>query len=203
MAKAKSELSVQVEPVRKKERRPTVGASPLRRRKSSTQLSNMSPARGRGASVSRRRSSSAGAHSDKPPLEQILRHLALIIPGETTTTDAHSLPQQQTAALSGSLADRTSKVTDVARNVQESFEDASSEQLKDAGLALQVLRDSLLAESPFGHVRLVDPEIEESIGVLDQELAKVRSRLQGVDSEIVKARGRKGKRDEIIQRWGR
>jgi hypothetical protein len=66
-----------------------------------------------------------------------------------------------------------------------------------------MLRDSLLAESPFGQVRLVDPEIEDSIGVLDQELEKVRSRLEGVDVDIVKARGRKGKRDEIIRRWGR
>ena len=192
-----------MEPAHKKERRPTVGASPLRRRKSSTQMSGMSPGRGRAASTTRRRSSSAGAHSDKPPLEQLLRHLALIIPGATTTADVSTLPRQQTTALAATLADRTSKATDVARNVQESFEDAAAEQLKDAGLALQMLRDSLLAESPFGQVRLVDPEIEDSIGVLDQELEKVRSRLEGVDVDIVKARGRKGKRDEIIRRWGR
>jgi hypothetical protein len=64
------------------------------------------------------------------------------------------------------------------------------------------MRDSLLAESPFAQVNLVDGEIEGSIEILDQELDKVRQRLETIDAQLSTVKGRKSKRDEIISRWG-
>lgn len=159
----------------------------------------------------RRSSSGTGApHADENPLEQLLRHLALGPAGDADADAgaAAPTPQQRAAALASALADRTSKAADVARNAHESFEAAAVEQAADAALALQLLRDSLLAESPFGgggggRVTLADPETEASVEVLEQELEKAQVRLGGVDAELVKARGRKGKREEIVRRWGR
>jgi len=181
-----------------KEERPAVAASPTRRRKSSGHGNAVSPIRARGQ-LGRRRSSGVGV-GDEPPLDEILRNLALSLPQDEVTADfqAHA----QAAALVATLAERRSKADDVARNAEESFELAAIKQVTDAKLAVQLLRDSILAESPFGQVRLVDPEIDGSIAALTQEMEDVRTKLERVDSGLVKARGRSAKRDELISRWG-
>jgi hypothetical protein len=195
---AKTELATEVEPPRTKERRPTVGASPTRRGAGA-----MSPVRSRGAATSkhRRQSSSIGMLNDEPPLEQLLRMLAITLPSDDDVS-ASALPNSHAKTLATVLSDRTAKVTDVAANVQDSFEAATTAQLKDSALALQALRDSLLAESPFGQVQLVDPEMDGSIRILDQELENVRTRLEKIDAEMTLIRGRRGKQDELIRRWG-
>jgi hypothetical protein len=200
---ARTELATSVEQISKKERRPTVGVSPTGRPKSSGQGVGISPVRVRHGSTSRprRRSSGSGIVSDEPPLEQLLRMLALSLPLDEDSSNPPP-SNQHIASLATTLADRTAKAADVAANVQESFETAATTQLNDSSLAFQVLRDSLLAESPFGQVRLIDPEIEGSIQVLDQELENVRRKLDKVDSEVTLIRGRRGKQDELIRRWG-
>lgn len=64
------------------------------------------------------------------------------------------------------------------------------------------MRDSVLAESPFGEVLLVDPEIEGSIAVLVQELLGVEGKLRAVEGGVGRLRGRSAKREEIVGRWG-
>ncbi|KAH8902489.1 hypothetical protein BR93DRAFT_887190 [Coniochaeta sp. PMI_546] len=203
IAVSRAELATKVERQSTKECRPTVGASPARRRKSSGQGSSMSPVRSRAGPTSRqrRRSSGVGITTDEAPLEQLLRMLALSLPVEEDIVQSSS-SNPQMAALATALADRTGKVGDVASNVQESFEGSATTQIKDSSLAFRALRDTLLAESPFGKVRLVDPEIESSIQVLDQELDKMRRKLEQMDSEVTLIRGRRGKQDELIRRWG-
>ncbi|KAJ9134383.1 Vacuolar H+/Ca2+ exchanger [Coniochaeta hoffmannii] len=199
----RTELAAPVEQASAKKRRPTMGASPTRRRKSSDHGSSRSPVRLRTGQAlrNRRRSSTTGILADETPLEQLLRMLALSLP-EAGDIAQSSISNPQVAALATALADRTAKVADVAANVQESFEASATTQIKDSSLAHQLLRDSLLAESPFGKVELVDPEIEGSIRVLDQELANVGKKLERVHSEVTLIRGRRGKQDELIRRWG-
>jgi hypothetical protein len=149
---------------------------------------------------------------DEPPLDTLLRTLALSLPpvpssnpNSTAITFSDDASSSITGtgcviALATALSDRTEKAQDVARNAQESFEGSAAAQLADARRAIQLLRDSVLAESPFGEVRLVDPEIEASIGVLGQEISKVREQVEGVD--VSAAKGRSEKRTEILKRWG-
>ncbi|KAK4444344.1 hypothetical protein QBC34DRAFT_498362 [Podospora aff. communis PSN243] len=195
---AKAELASTVDLPTKKERRPTVTASPTRRRKSSGHGNAVSPVRAR-AQPGRRRSSGAGAIGDEPPLEELLRTLAITAPqDESEAADIEA----QVRLLASTLAERRGKAEDVGRNVQQSFESAASSQIADAKLAVQLVRDSILAESPFGEVRLVDPEIEGSLAVLAQELENVNGKLEGVNAGLVKIKGKSAKRDEIISRWG-
>ncbi|KAK1756381.1 hypothetical protein QBC47DRAFT_379831 [Echria macrotheca] len=194
---ARSELAVQVDLPAKRERSATA-ASPARRRKSSGQGNAVSPVRARGQ-PGRRRSSGVGAIGDEPPLDEILRNLAISLPQEESgSNDAHA----QALTLASTLAERRHKADDVARNAQESFESATMKQMADAKLAIQLVRDSVLAESPWGEVRLVDPEIDESIAVLSQEMDDVRAKVDKTEAELVKVRGRSVKRDELIERWG-
>ncbi|KAI8313131.1 hypothetical protein K4K59_004955 [Colletotrichum sp. SAR11_240] len=182
---ARSELSVPAATPKKKT--PTQDlASPVRRRNTGPG----SPIRQRSNTGNRRFS----AGLDEPPIEALLRSLAIAFPEDADGPT-------QIALLSGILAERQAKARDVARNAQESLESTAAAQLADAKLAVQLLRDSLLAESPFGDVRLVDEGIEASIAVLGQEVEKVKERVERVDAG--KARQRSERRREILERWGR
>ena len=195
---AKDELSARIEPVRKRDRRSTVGASPVRRRKSSGPTSATSPSRPRANSKSQRRYSGFGG--DDPPLEELLRHMALVLPDLETApeADAHA----KVASLASTLLDRKSKVRGVADNVQRSLEGATASQMADASLALQMIRDSVLAESPFGEISLVDSEMDSSIAVTSQQLEDFGRSLDACAKDLPRARGRSVKRDELIRRWG-
>lgn len=150
---------------------------------------------------SRRRSSGDVLHD--APLEQLLGELALDLPSPADPSSAPNPAQAQSAYLHNTLASRAHKSADVARAVQNSLERDASARLRDARVALQLVRDSVLAESPFAEVRLVDPGIEASIGVLAQEAHGVASRLAGVEKEAaVVGRGRNARREEIVRRWG-
>lgn len=182
---AKSEMAVSVTPVRKTSKHsspvsPTRKPSPIRMR------ANTANTR------ARRRSSGI---LDEPAVEVLLRNLALALPAsEDATTREH------VNTLAQVLAERSVKGEDVARNAHESFEATAMSRLDDARRAVQLLRDSVLAETPFAEVRLVDPEIEGSILVLAQEIEKVRTRLDALEEKkgVIKS----GKRDELLQRWG-
>lgn len=128
-------------------------------------------------------------------MEAILRNLALTLPFEEDDTS-----EEQVAALAKVLAERSIKADDVSKNAQESFEALTMSKLEDARLAIQLLRDSVLAESPFAEVKLVDPEIEGSIHFLGQEMEKVGEKLNGIDAK--KGNGKSEKKEEILRRWG-
>ncbi|KAK3331773.1 hypothetical protein B0T19DRAFT_86433 [Cercophora scortea] len=197
---ARSELTGKNETQAHKHQPTAAGASPTRR-KSMGPRGSMSPVRPQTKPRNARRSSGIGALGEDPPLDEILRSLAISLPLQDDPSSSIDV-QTQTQALSSILADRRAKTNDVARNVQESFEAAATKQIADAKLAIQLVRDSVLAESPFGQVRLVDPEMDASIAVLSQEVEKLDAKLEGVDAGLVKIRGRSAKKEELIRRWG-
>lgn len=173
-------------------------STPLPRRPAVDQQNGMSPVRPKQKQQPTDSLSTARIGAE-PPLQEILRTLAISLPQEDESAVDAQAPVQQ---LASTLAGRRRKAEDVARNVQETFESAAAKQIEDGKLAIQLVRDSILAESPFGEVRLVDPEIEGSIDVLSQELANVDGKLRAVDARLPKLRGRDPKRDELIRRWG-
>ncbi|KAF7556841.1 hypothetical protein G7Z17_g1178 [Cylindrodendrum hubeiense] len=185
ISKAKNEISTPISPVSKPIKQvlpmsPIRKPAPIRRMRSNTDIS------GRG----NRRSSGI---QDEPAMEALLRNIALSLPPPEDSTTA-----EQAADLTQVIAERSEKADDVRRNAQETYEASTVSKLQDARLAIQLLRDSILAESPFGEVRLVDPEIESSIHVLSQEVEKVKEKLQTVD---VKKGVKSVKKDEFVQRW--
>lgn len=204
MASARAELSMPIASGLIKHRTTVAPlSSPARRFQPADDMMTPAPRRGRANTKSRRRSSGGAAHES--PLENLLGELAICLPGvEDDDAGAAGSAQAQAALLSKALAERTQKAADVADSVQSTFENTATAHLADARIALQLIRDSVLAESPYSEVHLVDPGIESSIGVLAQEVQNVASRLEGVESEAAAlTRGRNVNRDEIISRWGR
>lgn len=200
VATTKDELSTTViSPTKRRGTGPST--SSLSQRPRSLIMDNVvTPAPSRTTTKSRRRSSGDGLYNS--PLEQLLGELALDLPEgeEASASDAAS----QVNYLSALLSERVDKAASVTRNAQSTFEKTAISHLTDARIALQLIRDSVLAESPFAEVHLVDPGIEASIGVLAQEAHNISTRLEGVEREAAAlARGRNLKREEIVARWGR
>ncbi|KAL2753021.1 hypothetical protein ACRALDRAFT_2061376 [Sodiomyces alcalophilus JCM 7366] len=149
---------------------------------------------------------------EESPLEALFRMLAIDVAPSSASSSSQRLGPAASdwdaiPILARTLAEREAKADDVALNAQESFEQATAAHLADARRAVQLLRDSVLAESPFGpDVKLVDPDIEGSITVLGQEVAKVQARVDEIQSARSPA-GRKnwaqsGKQREMVERWG-
>jgi hypothetical protein len=98
------------------------------------------------------------------------------------------------------LVERTNKCNEVAKGAQESFEITARAQLDDMRQAMQLARDSLLAESPFAEVKLIDPDIESSILVLAQEVDKAQQKMRLLEGQSLVAKSEK--REDLIRRWG-
>jgi hypothetical protein len=176
---------------------PTTEASPART-KSVKEQNDTSPVRPRPKQRSRYSTGAPGI-GNEPALEEILRTLAISLPQEDEVPDDL---REQVKVLASTLDSRRAKVRDVSLNAQQSFEAVAAKQVADGKLAIQLVRDSILAESPFGPARLMDPEIEGSIAVLSQELATVDEKLKVIDIGVGKLKGRNAKKDEFISRWG-
>ncbi|KAJ2902968.1 hypothetical protein MKZ38_010620 [Zalerion maritima] len=213
---AKAELATHVESpaaAAKTEQQSATFASPVRRRRSS---GGVSPVRQR---ITRRRSSGRFDDVGGPPLDTILDHLALsLVPDEpmmpvtpgpnaqhvpapnVNPTRACQVTTDHVRRAAVALGERGEKAADVGRSVHEAIESGSSAHVADVKRAVQMLRDELLAETPYSGVNLIDPEIEGSIAVLRRELEAVKARTEGVESSISRA-GKSGKRDEFVAKW--
>ena len=181
---ARTEMAVDVTSTLKP-RAAAVPASPVRKPSPIRIRANTTGASGR------RRSSGI---QEEPPLEVLLQNVSLPL----LSLEEDDV-KKQVAALARAVADRSRNGAEVARGAQESFEMSAMAQLEDARRAIQLLRDSVLAESPYGDVKLVDPEIEELIVVLEQETGKARKKLKVVEGHKIDAKSKK--KEEFLQRW--
>ncbi|PTB66214.1 hypothetical protein BBK36DRAFT_1135335 [Trichoderma citrinoviride] len=139
----------------------------------------------------RRRSSDI---ANEPPLDTLMYNLS--VPSSVSEeTDGRA----QIVALSKILDERWNKYEEIARGAQEAFEMGALAQLNDTRLAIQLVRDSVLAESSFNEPNLVDPEISGSITVLAAEVEGAKDRLALVEGQ--RRDWRSEKRDEFVARW--
>lgn len=205
IATTKAELSVAVAPPVKRRSTVTSLSSPARRRPLSVSDATMTPAPGGGSSITKPGRRFSGGALYASPLQHLLCELAINFPEDDDPIPSNPAgkAQAQTSYLSNTLNERVRKAAEVSHIVQSTFEGTATSCLSDARTAVQLVRDSVLAESPYAEVHLVDPGIEISIGVLAQEVHTMSSRLEGIEREIaVLARGRNLKKEEIILRWG-
>ncbi|KAL7920973.1 hypothetical protein ACQKWADRAFT_297225 [Trichoderma austrokoningii] len=189
---AKREMAVEILPP---EKQPASSAPALIFPTSPSKSSNP-PARKRSNTVGshhhRRRSSGV---ADESPLDSLMYTLSV-----PSSVSEQADGRAQVVALSKILEERSKKTDEIARNAQETFEMGALAQLNDTRLAIQLVRDSVLAESPFNQPRLVDPEISGSITLLAADVEGAKDRLALVEGQ---RRDRKSdKRDEFVERWG-
>jgi hypothetical protein len=162
--------------------------SPTRRRNSKTQT----PVRPR--NTTRRRSSAASFDDDTPAEQQLLRNLGIDLSPDLTSERAVA------GILADALVERVGKLAMHIKSVQEGSEATIATHIHDASLSLKLLRDSLLSETKFGSVRLMDKEVEEAIEHLEGEVGGMSEMVGRVDLE--RLRERNIKREELVERWG-
>lgn len=129
------------------------------------------------------------------PEQQLLRNLGVYIPPDVTSSAA------RIELLERSLQDRRSKLDNHAFNLQMTSENSIFSYIRNAQSTLQLLRDSLHAESPYGKVELLDVDTESTIHILEKEVEEVQNSLSNID--LRKLQERNVHRDELVQRWSR
>ncbi|EJT69857.1 hypothetical protein GGTG_12740 [Gaeumannomyces tritici R3-111a-1] len=193
--------------------------SPVKRPQRSRTFPTSSSSGGGGGQSHRRRSSGFGV-PEEPPLDVLLRDLALTLPDDGDLADA--------AALGSALRSRAAKAADVARDVQASFEASAQHHLADSARAVAMLLEGVLSESPAQPppatqpgagdddddddvvgTALGDPDIEASLAVLNHEVDRVAAKVRAAEAELRARQAAAGagkrsasKQEEMVRRWG-
>ena len=103
--------------------------------------------------------------------------------------------------LERALQDRVSKLEDHAKSLQSTTETSISSHLLDAHTTLQLLRDSLLSETPYNKVQLLDPELESAVDTFEEDVQDLQQKLDAVNLQKLQARS--VHRERLVERWSR
>jgi hypothetical protein len=141
----------------------------------------------------RRRSSTN--EEEIEPEEQLMRNL-----GISLSSDAIS-EQTRMEMFERALSDRLGKLEGHTASLQVTMESSISSHLADAQSTLQLLQDSLLAESLYHKVHLLDPDIESSIDIFEEDLKSLQEQMEGVN--LQKLQTRNVNREQLVERWSR
>jgi len=142
-----------------------------------------------------RRRSSVLENDDVEPEQQIARNLGITLPPVGVSEQARA------NALEKSLSERLTKLEIHSTTLQSTTESSISSHLSDAHLTLQLLQDSLLAESLYSKVRLLDPDIEASVTMFEEEIENLQGSLERIDLSVLQERN--VKREQLVERWSR
>ncbi|CAG8951684.1 hypothetical protein HYFRA_00005484 [Hymenoscyphus fraxineus] len=132
---------------------------------------------------------------DIDPEQQLAQNLGITLPADTATD------QERVKGLEQILTDRITKLDIHSSSLQTTTENSISSHLLDSQLTLQLLQDSLLAETLYHKVRLLDPDIESSVSMFQQEIVDLQESLDDIDLQQLLAKN--VNREQIIERWGR
>lgn len=139
-----------------------------------------------------RRRSSGPIDDEIEPEQQLLRNLGISLP------DAAS-DRSRIDALERAFLDRANKLDGHAHSLQSTIETSISSHLLDAHVTLHILRNSLLAQSPYNSISLLDPEVESSLSTLENDIQQLQEKLEQVDLQKLQARN--VHREQFVERW--
>jgi hypothetical protein len=132
---------------------------------------------------------------DIEPEQQLARNLGVILPGEGISDKA------RIDGLEKMLAERVNRLEGHANSLQSTTETSISSHLLDAQITLGLLQDSLLAETPYGKIRLLDPKVESDVSDFDREVQDLQKSLEGVDLHALQVKS--VHREQLVERWSR
>ncbi|PBP17858.1 hypothetical protein BUE80_DR011371 [Diplocarpon rosae] len=141
------------------------------------------------------RRSSGTFDEDIAPEQQLARNLGVALPSEVVPDQARA------GLLERMLAEKTARLEGHAASLQSTTESSISSHLHDARMTLELLHDSLVAESPYGRVHLLDPELHSSVLKFEQDLQDLQTELETVDLHNLQAKNIH--REQLIERWSR
>jgi hypothetical protein len=159
-----------------------------RRRKSSG-----SPEWARRPSHARRRSSGALLDEKASPEAQLIqRFLGTPWPSDLSAAEAESF-------MIKSVAEQETKMQMLVTSLDSATDSALAGYLGGADRAAQLLRDSLLVDSPYLKVNLVDSGIATGVDELDERVAELAKGMTNLDLAALQEDSKK--RDKFVERW--
>lgn len=141
------------------------------------------------------RRSSGMIEDDTEPEQQLARNLGITLPPE------ESNDVERVKVFEKMLRERLMRLEGYAAGLQSSTENSIAAHLLDANITLGLLNDSLLAESLYGRVQLVKPEIEDSVAKFEQDIQDVQESLEAVNLHSLQSKN--AHRDQFVERWAR
>lgn len=141
------------------------------------------------------RRSSGIIEDDTEPEQQLARNLGLSLPAEDVTE------VKRIEIFEKMLQERISRLEGHATGLQSSTETSVASHLLDANITLGLLNDSLLAESLYGKVQLVKPEVGDAVVNFEQDMQALQECLEVVNLHSLLFKN--AQRDQFVQRWAR
>ena len=141
------------------------------------------------------RRSSGHLDEDIEPEQQLARNLGVALPVEGVSDN------ERANILERMLAERMTRLEGHAYSLQSTTESSISSHLLDAQMTLGLLHHSLLSESLYHTVQLLDPNLEVAVTDFEQDIQHLQDDLEAVDLHTLQARN--VNREQLIERWSR
>lgn len=140
-----------------------------------------------------RRRSSTAFDENVDPEQELLRRL-----GISQSMDPYN-DRANAVLMDASLADRMNKLKVHNGNLQATTEASIASNVREAQGMLQLVHDSLLSETLFKEVRLLDQDAETLIAELEHELEEVQANQAKMDVEKLQVKS--VSKEKFIERW--
>ncbi|KAF7935282.1 uncharacterized protein EAE97_008189 [Botrytis byssoidea] len=127
--------------------------------------------------------------------QQLLRNLGITLPNESDTDDA------RTEFLEKSLQERTEKLKNHMANLESTTETTISSHVHNADVTMKLLYNALQADSVYGEVQLLDPDIVSSFNTFEEEIKNLQENLEAVNLQRLQLKN--VHKEQLIKRWSR
>ena len=171
------------------------GGKPASPAKSNTQRRRKSSGTQSSLKARNTRRSSGHLDEDMDPAGQLARNLGITLPAADATDE------ERAAFLEKALMDRASKLEGHMTGLQSTTEGSIASHLLDAHITLNLLQDSLLADSDYHTVHLMDQHLESSVNTFEQNIQALQEQLEGVD--LYSLQTKNVHKEQVVERWSR
>ncbi|QSZ37760.1 hypothetical protein DSL72_008859 [Monilinia vaccinii-corymbosi] len=127
--------------------------------------------------------------------KQLLRNLGISLPPENNTDDS------RTEFLENILHERAEKLRSHTANLESTTETTISSHVHNADVTMKLLHNALQADSVYGEVQLLDPDIVSSFNTFEEEIRNLQENLEAVNLQRLQLKN--VHKEQLIKRWSR
>lgn len=127
--------------------------------------------------------------------QQLLRSMGISLPNENDTDDA------RTEFLESILRERDEKLRGHTANLESTTETTISSHVHNADVTMKLLYNALQADSVYGEVQLLDPDIVSSFSTFEEEIKNLQENLEAVNLQRLQLKN--VHKEQLIKRWSR
>lgn len=127
--------------------------------------------------------------------QQLLRSLGISIPTENDNDDA------RIESLESILREKSERLKSHTANLESLTETTISSHVHNADVTMKLLYNTLQADSVYGEVQLLDPDIVSSFNTFEEEIKNLQENLDAVNLQRLQLKN--VHKEQLIKRWSR